>query len=127
MADELDHRNDERLVHQRSENAVDAFKDPPEGGRGATTAQVQPQQPVDPIDGWPIPPEAKAWIKAHKEVVEDEAVNAQVQQHHHAMLDEGYQAYSPAYFRSMKERLGFREPLLLRTMQSNRSRALWPF
>ncbi len=71
-----------------------------------------PRQDQDPVDaGFPqLPDVARTWLKSHRDYVTDQRKNAKIQALHWDVVDEGHEAYSPAYFESLETHLGLRQP-----------------
>lgn len=74
----------------------------------------KPQPPVDdPIErilqNANMPTIAKNWLRAHPEYITDAKKNAKINSLHFEVIDEGHEAYSPAYIESMETHLGMRE------------------
>ena len=70
----------------------------------------QPKQAKDPMDDWPIPDNAKQWLRSHPDYLTDPRKNAKIQSLHYEILDEGHEQFSPGYFESLEIHLGMRKP-----------------
>lgn len=75
------------------------------------TEQQQQQQRVssDPIDNLNLPDTAKDWLRAHPQFLTDPRRNSKLQAAHWDVLDEGLDAYSPAYFERIEEVVGLKK------------------
>lgn len=66
----------------------------------------RPQKPQgDPIDQMPIPDQAKEWLRAHPEFVNDQRKNVKLQATHWDLLEEGFTEFSQEYLQEMEQRL----------------------
>lgn len=69
--------------------------------------QVQ-QQSNDPLANINLPQLAKQWLRRNPEYLYDGRKNAKIQALHWEVVDEGYEEYSPEYFKSLEQKLGMR-------------------
>lgn len=74
-------------------------------------AQFQQQQPPqgDRLDQTNLPENAKHWLRAHPEYMNDPRKNAQIQAKHWDVVDEGHAPFSASYYESLEQHLGLRE------------------
>ena len=52
-----------------------------------------------------LPASAKAWLRKNDQFLYDENASAKLADLHFKVLDEGHEAYSPAYFKRIEQRL----------------------
>lgn len=84
-----------------------------------TPARQQPNAVEATIDNSGLPETAKAWLTLHPEYLRDPRKNSKIQALHWDVLDEGHQAFSPEYFKSLEEHLGMREKPLSQEDRDN--------
>lgn len=71
-------------------------------------------EPITPADRFEasiasLPDTAKTWLRQHPEYVRDNRKNAKIGALHWDVIDEGHEAFSPAYFESLETHLGMRQ------------------